>query len=196
MIPKLIFLVLSLVICYQSTLGIEDSPNWIAKKSFHFKNSDFDKYPNATVRRKALINYYNEFEAIKSHNEMFKNGDCSFVRRINQFSDKSIEEKRRILNSRRIAPRKISTRNLQTNFAPGPPELDWRNFGAVTPVQDQGFDCSSCWAFSAVGAIESQYFLKFGKLKKFSEQNLIDCNKNSSTGNWGCDVSRHSIIFK
>eukprot|EP00708_Paratrimastix_pyriformis_P003261 GAFH01002032.1.p1 GENE.GAFH01002032.1~~GAFH01002032.1.p1 ORF type:complete len:341 (-),score=45.48 GAFH01002032.1:295-1164(-) len=55
-----------------------------------------------------------------------------------------------------------------------PTMVDWRMQGAVTPVQDQG-ECGSCWAFSAVAAIESANFLKNKNLVKLSEQQLIDC---------------------
>lgn len=50
--------------------------------------------------------------------------------------------------------------------------------------------CGSCWSFSSTGAIEGQIFKKTRVLTKLSEQNLIDCNKNSITGNWGCDVNK------
>ena len=46
--------------------------------------------------------------------------------------------------------------------------MDWRAKGAVNPVQDQG-NCGSCWAFSAVAAMESAHFIKTGKLLKLSE---------------------------
>lgn len=39
------------------------------------------------------------------------------------------------------------------------------------------------------GAIEGQYFKTTGNLRKFSDQDLIDCNINDHTGNWGCNVS-------
>lgn len=38
-----------------------------------------------------------------------------------------------------------------------------------------------------IGALEAQFYNKTGVLKKLSEQNLIDCNKNLITGNWGCN---------
>lgn len=71
-----------------------------------------------------------------------------------------------------------------------PPSMDWRLFGAVTPVKGKqntnffktsnisiGFFslsdqsvCGSCWSFGTTGAVEGAYFLKYGKLKRLSQQ--------------------------
>jgi len=61
--------------------------------------------------------------------------------------------------------------------------LDWRDYDVVTPVKYQGY-CASCWAFSAVGAVESCQAIKTGNLVNLSEQELIDCTY--TLGNDGC----------
>jgi hypothetical protein len=57
-----------------------------------------------------------------------------------------------------------------------------------------GYYCSSCYAYSAQAAIEGAIFKKFRKLVKLSDQNIIDCNKNVETGNWGCDVRETELL--
>jgi len=72
-----------------------------------------------------------------------------------------------------------------------PESWDWREKGAVTPVKNQG-SCGSCWAFSAIGNIESRYIIKNNKTLEFSEQQLVDCDKVDQ----GCNGGLMEDAFK
>jgi len=65
-----------------------------------------------------------------------------------------------------------------------PNSLDWRLYGAVSPVKDQA-SCGSCWSFGTVGTLEGANFLATGQLVRLSEQALVDCSWGY--GNNGCD---------
>jgi C1A family cysteine protease len=56
-----------------------------------------------------------------------------------------------------------------------PAEWDWTLRGAVTPVKNQQ-KCGSCWAFAAIGVLESLFYITTNKLHSFSEQFIVDCN--------------------
>jgi C1A family cysteine protease len=67
--------------------------------------------------------------------------------------------------------------------------FDWRNKDGknwVTPVRSQG-SCGSCWAFSAIGAVESAVLIYTNEIDiDLSEQHLISscCSAGSCSGGW------------
>jgi hypothetical protein len=68
-----------------------------------------------------------------------------------------------------------------------PETMNWIEKGAVTNVKDQG-QCGSCWSFSTTGALEGAYYVKYGILESFSEQQLVDCDNFKRGGkDHGCN---------
>ena len=121
-------------------------------------------------------------ETIRNHNSQ----NSSWKMGINQFTDLTPYEFKEVTlcgnNKRNDIPRfTLEFNNIIRNT---PDSLDWSEKGAVTPIKDQG-QCGSCWSFSTTGSVEGAYFISTGKLKSFSEQQLVDCSSNY--GNQGCN---------
>ncbi|XP_072924897.1 procathepsin L-like [Hemitrygon akajei] len=125
------------------------------------------------------------FRFIEYHNLGYMMGKHTYDLKMNQFGDLTLEEFDKLMNGFRMPKSRNSTQHL-LKFRESveiPQQVDWREMGYVTPVKNQG-SCGSCWAFSAVGALEGQTFKKTGKLTSLSEQNLVDCSWKQ--GNAGC----------
>lgn len=102
----------------------------------------------------------------------------------NKFSDWTDEEYRNLLSYR---PKALLGNLVPTilDESNTPDAINWIESGAVNEVVDQGA-CGSCWAFSAIASMEGQHFVKSGKLLKLSEQQCVDCDKDSygCSGGW------------
>ena len=116
--------------------------------------------------------------------------DNTFSMAPNKFADYSRAEYKRLLGYKKSTDAHVKTFEL---FEAIPDSVDWRTKGAVTPVKDQG-QCGSCWAFSAVGALEGRNFIKNNKLISLSEQQLVDCS--TSLGNQGCNGGEMYLAFQ
>lgn len=109
------------------------------------------------------------YRLVLAHNRKYENELVDFEMAINCFADMSPEQIEKFTKGNflppydfsnfTVRPRAVITVNGNIDntatYPPGPASIDWNALGHVTPVKDQGYDCNSCWAFSAVAALES-----------------------------------------
>ncbi|XP_027094422.1 low-temperature-induced cysteine proteinase-like [Coffea eugenioides] len=105
---------------------------------------------------------------------------------LNRFADLSNEEYRSTYLGTRPDPKRRLAKTSSDRYRPKvgdslPNSIDWREKGAVLPVKDQG-SCGSCWAFSAVAAVEGINQIVTGDLISLSEQELVDCDTSYDEG--------------
>jgi hypothetical protein len=121
--------------------------------------------------------YLRNVEIIAKHNN---DNTQTYKMGVNQFAGLTDAEFQMIY----LTPRENSNKdNVDVTMAPINADIDWTTKGQVSPVKNQG-SCGSCWAFSAVGVLES-WALSKGQTVNLSEQQLVDCS--SKYGNEGCN---------
>ncbi|VAH53889.1 unnamed protein product [Triticum turgidum subsp. durum] len=146
-------------------------------------------YVSAEERLRRFKVYRSNVEYIDATN---RRGDLTYELGENQFADLTGEEFVTRYASSHEASAFGSGGGDDSLEAPLPPSVDWRAKGAVTPVKNQGSQCFSCWAFSAVAMMESLYFIKTGTLVTLSEQQLVDCDKYDG----GCNRGYYHRAFQ
>ncbi|XP_047308205.1 ervatamin-B-like [Impatiens glandulifera] len=149
--------------------------NWMTKHGRVYKDSQ-----EMAKRHKIFL------ENVKLIEDFNAQKDVGFKLAVNRFADMTNDEFRASLTGYKMESR-VTKPNAGFRYSndTNPPEsIDWRKLGAVTPIKNQG-SCGACWAFSAVGAVESINQIKNGKLVSLSEQQLVDCDVDGT--NNGCN---------
>jgi len=116
------------------------------------------------------------------------NGEAVFG--VTKFSDLSPKEFKSIYLTYRPSN---ATKEYVTFDGPVANDVDWVSKGAVTSVKDQG-RCGSCWAFSAVAAIESYAELAGKGLKVLSAQQVNSCDKRDGGCNGGNTETAYQYV--
>ncbi|KAK8840809.1 hypothetical protein M9Y10_027631 [Tritrichomonas musculus] len=131
--------------------------------------------------------YLSNLRRVKEHNAAHK----SFRVGMNKFAALTPSEYRSLLGVRITLSNFQSQKNSKSMNLES---IDWRDKGVVSPISDQG-SCGSCWAFSAIQSIESVNAISSGQLRKFSEQNIVDCVNTCSGCNGGLMTDAYQYVI-
>ena len=165
---------------------------------FEEHREDFDQFADfvSTYRKdyKSAAEFAHRFSVFRENLAEINRLNAeqsSFTLKINHFADLSQAEfEQTYLGYRPDAgyPRQAVREEDGHVVGDLPEAKNWVDEGFVAPVKDQGA-CGSCWAFSAVTAMESAYAIKHSltssSMKLLSEQQLVDCS--GDYGNHGCN---------
>ncbi|KAF4687652.1 hypothetical protein FOZ60_003622 [Perkinsus olseni] len=173
---RVVLLLLSVIPLYQS---MDEAIVNLAFVGFQRKHGK--RYKDEAEERKRAKIFQSNLEYIEKVNAQ----NLSYALGVNQYSDLTFEE----FAAQMLHPFVVDD-NLQERLPVEvgdrvgvPTSVDWRGKGVLNPIKNQG-QCGSCWAFSAIGALEAQYAIATKKLLSFSEQQLVDCS--TEFGNDGC----------
>eukprot|EP00567_Pseudictyota_dubia_P000216 CAMPEP_0197465146 /NCGR_PEP_ID=MMETSP1175-20131217/64388_1 /TAXON_ID=1003142 /ORGANISM="Triceratium dubium, Strain CCMP147" /LENGTH=386 /DNA_ID=CAMNT_0043001151 /DNA_START=120 /DNA_END=1280 /DNA_ORIENTATION=+ len=169
----------------ESSAAVEDVGGFTdeLKETFRRWMESFDKdYKSAEEKIERMMIWLENHEMIERHNS--KDPAPSYTLGHNQFSDLTHDEYKKMNFLGEHSPGMLSpprvkifdeTQLEKKHKKKLPKTVDWVEKGAVTDVKNQGM-CGSCWAFSAIGAIEGAHFLDTGELVSLSEQEVLDCD--------------------
>lgn len=166
---------------------------------FFIPQEIFNKtYDTHIEELRAFRAYEEDLMMVRHHNLIYNAGKASFTRKICDKSDMSLHKKRILLNGLSPPTESVTTKSAMDvpTFKKSPIHWDWRKHGLHwMEVKDQG-TCGCCWAIVSADALSAAVFIKSGNKIRFSEQNLVDCNRNEETGNWGCEGGFFEGAFK
>eukprot|EP01013_Petalomonas_cantuscygni_P040643 TRINITY_DN72724_c0_g1_i1.p1 TRINITY_DN72724_c0_g1~~TRINITY_DN72724_c0_g1_i1.p1 ORF type:complete len:370 (-),score=78.24 TRINITY_DN72724_c0_g1_i1:179-1288(-) len=137
-------------------------------------------------------------EAVK-HN----NGNRSWVKAINRFSDWTHDELHQMMGRKHMpAPHASSKLSVSDFSAPAdftaPASVDWRKKNVLSPVKNQA-SCGSCWAFAATEAIEASAAIASGSSPTpLAVEQIVRCTQNPGHcgGTGGCSGATAELAFE
>ncbi|KAH8292994.1 hypothetical protein KR054_003219 [Drosophila jambulina] len=185
----LLIAVLTLLHLIDEGSALVSDADWAAYKSKYNKHYTFDD-----EHHRAL--YDKKVAAVESHNLKYANGQAGYFMKLNEFSD---TDQNVLYTYRSSIPPPVETENDLdvTSNAPSNYKrydeitdgIDWRQYGYISPVGNQGTECLSCWAFSSAGVLEAHLAKKTGRLVVLSQKHLVDCAPTPNNGCYGGWVS-------
>ena len=167
---------------YSTTGGAEYDLEEMYRSEFMSFVTSYDRnYHSALEMNMRYEVFKNTLDEINEHNA----GDHTWKKGVNKFADWTQEERDQVLGFKASGNRDSAAHIFRGGALTDVDPIDWRDFeGAVGPIQDQG-SCGSCWAFSAVVAMEHLNWWWNEETDHLSEQQLVDCCHNM--GSDGCN---------
>ncbi|KAF1743315.1 hypothetical protein MXB_968, partial [Myxobolus squamalis] len=190
MLVTVIFFLISLNSCYQ--LSVEQKflhSEWLQHKlKYNLNYSDSEETDRKDIfsRNYAFIVDSNK---INKNFTLKMNKFGHLVSYINQIKGKNERLKLFMPNSGKKLHEDPSPIFVGESI---PDDWHWERARALSSVKDQS-GCGSCYAFSAIGAIESQFAIHNKLLEDLSAQEIIDCSWEY--WNYGCYGGTHSNVF-
>jgi C1A family cysteine protease len=160
-----------------------------------WKQSQNKSYGTDTEEAYRFGVFTNNYNTVSNWN----NANNDVVLALNQFADLETKEFAAMYtglkktNNLEKAHKKIKL--LDTSDLPD--NYDARTDNLVTAVKNQG-QCGSCWAFSAVAAVEGALAKAGHTLTQYSEQQVVDCDTDArqQDGNMGCNGGEMNIALE
>jgi KDEL-tailed cysteine endopeptidase len=171
------FLALFALLATASAANLQ-SREFYEKAFFEHMNKHGLTFKDGAEFTKRLSIFADNHDLITLHNADNK---ATYKMGLNRFSHLTFDE---FIDAVRIGGTRTPNlrRNRSSNVHSAPKDvttlasdIDWVAKGAVTGVKNQG-NCGSCWSFSTTGSLEGAYYLKYGQLLAFSEQELVSCD--------------------
>ena len=175
---------------FASTRVMDRFENWL--QNFRIKYENYKRY----------LEIYEKWVSNDKFIEEINNKNLTYKLAHNQFSGMDTEDFRKFLGYSNLLDKtkdaadvvtldeSAVNRNLRgLEGLEVASSVNWVEKGAVTGVKDQG-QCGSCWSFSTTGALEGAYYIKYGELLSFSEQQLVDCDNFKNGGRAGGSVAK------
>jgi len=155
----------------------------LKESEYQFLFTRFVAEHNKQYSSSEFFNRYNIFKNNVDYIRSENNKNNSYELGMNSFGDLTQNEFKSIVVGGCFAGQQArSVATPPSGRAPQP--VNWQAQGKVQKVKNQG-QCGSCWAFSAIGALESAAAIAGSPLTDQSEQQLVDCA--GAEGNQGCN---------
>ena len=185
-----IFTFFAFISAVLSNSFIDRFEHWI--NDFGIKYSNQHKY----------LDMYDKWVSNDKFIDEINSKNLSYTLGHNQFSGMDTDDFTNHISSKINRGLFIDNDNVEVNLQQSfdlqslPASVNWVEMGAVTEIKNQG-QCGSCWSFSTTGALEGAYFVKYGELLSFSEQQLVDCDNFKNGGrDMGCNGGLMDNAFK